>query len=215
MEHVKGINVKRLSGEERRTQIVQGAYEVILEKGLSGTATRDVTRRLGVGSGLLHHYFKTWAELRAEVVRAFLSSEIAALETRLADVPTESLMAHLLDWMVWDPDYRFWGLWLDAIEEARRDADLAAIIEEGYRRWHATIEDAVRRTVAAGLGTCRSPENTAWRISALIDGLMGMLVLGRTVLTPDAVRELLMQHVAMELCEQVNGRKGSTAQDQS
>ncbi len=204
-----------MSGEERRAQIVRGAYEVILEKGLAGAVTRDVTRQLGVGSGLLHHYFENWAELRAEAVRAFISSEIAALETRLTEVPPEDLMVHLMDWMVSDPNYRFWGLWLDAIEEARRDVDLAVIIEEGYRRWHATIEDAIKRTVKAGMGSCRSPADAAWRISALIDGLMGMLVLGRTALTPDAVRELLMQHVAMELCEKANGTYGNTARDRT
>ena len=64
--------MSRLSGQERRSQIVEGAYAVILEKGLAGTATRDVTRHLGVGSGLLHHYFTTWAELRAEVVKTFI-----------------------------------------------------------------------------------------------------------------------------------------------
>lgn len=200
--------MKRLSGEQRRAQIVEGAYQVILEKGLAATATRDVTRQLGVGSGLLYHYFKTWAELRAEVVRTFISAEIAALEADLAEVPPEGLLAHLVDWMVSDPDYRFWGLWLDAIEEARRDADLLSIVEEGYRWWHATIEDVIESAVDAGFGDCQRPSDAAWRISALIDGLMGMLVLGRTVLTPDAVRGFLQQQVAMELGQQI-----SVAQD--
>jgi len=198
-ENVKGTIVKRLSGEQRRAQIVESACKVILQKGLAGTATRDVTRELGVGSGLLHHYFATWAELRAEVVRTFISAEIAELEALLSDAETEDLLRHLVDWMVSDPDFRFWGLWLDAIEEARRDADLAAIVEDGYLRWHSAIEGVITRTVDAGHGVCENPSNSAWRISALIDGLMGMLVLGKTPLTQDAVRDLLRHQVSMEL----------------
>ncbi|MDX8355343.1 TetR/AcrR family transcriptional regulator [Cognatiyoonia sp. IB215182] len=196
---VKGTDVKRLSGEERRTQIVEGAYMVILEKGLAATATRDVTRQLGVGSGLLHHYFSTWGALRAEVVRTFISKEIAMLENDLAKIPAERLISHFVDWMVSDPDYRFWGLWLDAIEEARRDSDLAEIIEKGYLQWHAAIVGVIKRSVDAGLGVCDNPQNAAWRISALIDGLMGMLALGRTTLSPDVVKSLLQQQIAMEL----------------
>lgn len=199
VRNVKGTTVTRLSGEQRRAQIVESACKVILQKGLAGTATRDVTRDLGVGSGLLHHYFATWAELRAEVVRTFISAEIAELEVLLSDAEPEGLLRHLIDWMVSDPDFRFWGLWLDAIEEARRDTDLAAIIEDGYLRWHAVIERVITRTVDAGHGVCENPSDAAWRISALIDGLMGMLVLGKTPLTPEAVRHLLQHQMNMEL----------------
>lgn len=191
--------MKRLSGKERRHQIVEAAHAVILQKGLAATATRDVTRQLGVGSGLLHHYFSTWADLRAEVVRSFIAKEIMALEAELSDVPAENLIAHFIDWMASDPEFRFWGLWLDAIEEARRDAELAQIIEDGHIQWHAAIVEVINRSVAAGLGECQSPAQAAWRISALIDGLMGMLVLGRATLSPRMVKELLHQQIAMEL----------------
>ncbi|WP_282060268.1 TetR/AcrR family transcriptional regulator [Roseobacter litoralis] len=192
--------MKRLSGEERRAQIVESAYTVILEKGLAGTATRDVTRKLGVGSGLLHHYFRSWADLRAEVVKTFITKEIEALKHALSDSASDNMLERFIDWMIADPEFRFWRLWLDAIEEARRDPELASIVQEGHVQWHETITKLIRQSVDAGLGTCDTPENAAWRVSALIDGLMGMLALDGTPLTKELVKKLLHEQVAMELC---------------
>ncbi|KIC51326.1 hypothetical protein RA29_05740 [Tateyamaria sp. ANG-S1] len=185
-------------------QIVEGAYQVILQNGLSGTATRDVTRHLDVGSGLLHHYFKTWAELRAEVVRTFIFKEISELEASMAEVPVERLTQHFVDWMISDPDDQFWGLWLDAIEEARRDDELAEIIRDGHMRWHAVIADLIKRCVDAEQGKCDAPVTAAWRISALIDGLMGILALQQTALSPSAVRQIVKQQIALELGKHPN-----------
>ncbi|MCV3273752.1 TetR/AcrR family transcriptional regulator [Roseobacter sinensis] len=191
--------MKRMSGEARRTQIVDAAHAVILEKGLAEAATRDVTRRLGVGSGLLHHYFKTWKSLRAEVVRVFITKEIEQLEQTLAAAAPDRLAAAVVDWMVQDPAFRHWRLWLDAIEEARRDPDLAEVVEAGYLRWQITLSTLVERIVAAGHGTCPQPQDAAWRISVLIDGLVGLLAFDRTPLTTEEVRRLLQTQLAMEL----------------
>ncbi|WP_424964527.1 TetR/AcrR family transcriptional regulator [Dinoroseobacter sp. S375] len=189
----------RLSGQERRSQIVEGAYAVILEKGLAATATRDVTRYLGVGSGLLHHYFATWKDLRAEVVETFIHREICALQAVLSEAPPNAMIARFIDWMISDPELRFWKLWLDAIEEARRDPDLAAIIQAGHLRWHDTIVELLRRCASDGAAGCDSPQHAAWRISAQIDGLMGVFALGQSSLTPDLIKTLLHEQFSMEL----------------
>lgn len=191
--------MNRLSGEERRSQIVEGAYAIILEKGLSGTATRDVTRHLGVGSGLLHHYFKTWGDLRAEVVKTFIHQEIGALRKALSDCPTEDMIERFVDWMISDPNLRFWKLWLDAIEEARRDPDLAAIVQEGHVQWHSAIMDMIISCAEDGAEGSVNSQHAAWRISALVDGLIGIIAIGRTPLSKELVRVLLSEQIHMEL----------------
>lgn len=196
------VLLKRMSGQERRAQIIEAAHAVILEKGLAEAATRDVTRRLGVGSGLLHHYFKTWKSLRAEVVQRFITDEIAALEQTMAVATPDTLTTLLIEWMLQDEEFRQWRLWLNAIEEARRDADLAKVVENGYTRWHGTIVDIIQRIVGAGHGTCELPHEAAWRISLLIDSLVGMLAFGRTPLTLETVKKLLQTQFAMELQQQ-------------
>ncbi|MEL6520881.1 MAG: TetR family transcriptional regulator C-terminal domain-containing protein, partial [Pseudomonadota bacterium] len=187
--------MNRLSGQERRSQIVEGACAIILEKGLSGTATRDVTRHLGVGSGLLHHYFKTWGELRAEVVKTFIHQEIAALRQALSNCPTDRVFECFIDWMTSDPDLRFWKLWLDAIEEARRDPDLAAIVQDGHVQWHAAIVEMLERSSENGPLDNVHAQHAAWRVSALFDGLMGIMTIGRAPLTKEFVKELVSEQI--------------------
>lgn len=126
-------------------------------------------RELGVGSGLLHHCFRTWGELRAEVVKTFLSREIDAVNDVFSQAPPEEMIDRFIDWMVSDPEFHFWRLWLDAVEEARRDPALATIVREGHFRWRATITELINRAVEEGVGDCTNPQTAAWRISALAD----------------------------------------------
>jgi AcrR family transcriptional regulator len=191
--------MSRLSWPERRSQIVEGACAIILEKGLAGTATRDVTRHLGVGSGLLHHYFKTWGELRAEVVKTFIHQEITALRQTLSDCPTDRAFERFIDWMTADPDLRFWRLWLDAIEEARRDPDLAAIVQDGHVQWHAAIVEMLDRSIGAKAVGSVNSQHAAWRISAIFDGLMGIMTIGHAPMTKELVTELVSEQIDMEL----------------
>ncbi|WP_421724339.1 TetR/AcrR family transcriptional regulator [Bauldia sp.] len=189
----------RLSGPERRRQIVEAAYAIIVEKGLAETATRDVTRKLKVGSGLLHHYFSTWRELRTEAVRTFVTKEIEDLERALADTAADQLIPRFADWMADDPGFRHWRLWLNAIEEARRDPELAEVVRSAYRHWHAVIVQVIERLVEGDVGRCADPVASAWRLCALIDGLAGIVMLGETGLEPEAAKHLLQQQFAMEL----------------
>ncbi len=189
----------RLSGPERRRQIVQAAYEIIVEKGLADTATRDVTRKLNVGSGLLHHYFSTWRNLRTEAVRTFVMAEIEDLERQLVNARADQLVPRFVDWMADDPEFRHWRLWLNAIEEARRDRELAEVVRSAYRNWHAVIVRLIERLVESGVGHCIDPDSSAWRLCALIDGLGGIVVLDETAVQAEAAKHLLQQQFAMEL----------------
>jgi hypothetical protein len=53
---------RRLSPEDRRNRIVEGAVAYFSEVGLEGT-TRELSRRLGVTQSLLFNYFSTKADL--------------------------------------------------------------------------------------------------------------------------------------------------------
>ena len=86
----------RMSGADRRQQIVEAAIEVILQRGLALASTRDVTRAIGVGSGLLHHYFSSWAELRAEAVRQAAWREIDELKAAIAGLPADAARTGVL-----------------------------------------------------------------------------------------------------------------------
>ena len=77
---------------------------------VSRGAACDVTRRLGVGSGLLHYYFETRKSLWAEVVRVSITQEIVELEKVLAAAQPDRLAKTRVAWMVQDPAYQYWRL---------------------------------------------------------------------------------------------------------
>ncbi|MEM7489494.1 MAG: TetR family transcriptional regulator C-terminal domain-containing protein [Pseudomonadota bacterium] len=191
--------MKRLSGVDRRRQIIEAAQAVILQKGLAQAATRDVTGRLGVGSGLLHHYFKSWPILRAEAVRQAVLDEIEQFETVLAATKAADRVDRLVDWMADDGDMRHWSLWLNAVDEARRDPELRVVVHEAYAQWHAAMARALQGMLDAGIGRCPDPSAAAWRLCALIDGLAGTVLLGDGVMAMAAAKGLLRDQFALEL----------------
>lgn len=140
----------RMSGADRRRQIIEAATQAVLQRGLAQAATRDVTQAIGVGTGLLHHYFPSWAELRAEVVRLAVRREIDELKGLVAGVPAPEALDRVADWMVEDEDMRHWRLWLNAQDEAHRDDLLAGVMNAALQDWHGLIAELMIRGAGQG-----------------------------------------------------------------
>ena len=188
----------RRSGADRRQQIVGAATEAILERGVALAATRDVTKAIGVGSGLLHHYFTSWAELRAEAVGQALGQEITQLEGLLTGIAPDAALHRVVDWMLDDDDMRHWRLWLNAQDEAHRDDLLAGVMNAILRDWHRLISDLLARA-AAGRGATRlDTQAAAWRLAALMDGLAGALLVRGSAMTPELARTLMLSQIDLE-----------------
>ena len=152
-----------------------------------------------MGSGLLHHHFVNWQALRAETVHAFVHSEITDLEQRLSCLPADLLVETFVDWMTKDDEHKHWNLWLNAIVEGRQDAALEEVMKSAYARWHKCIAALlVRVSEARGLKNFQS-EAAAWRLSALIDGLAGILVTRTWGLTLNEAKKLMTAQFEMEL----------------
>ena len=191
--------MKRVSGAERRKQIVDAAHKVILEKGLAEAATRDVTRRLKVGSGLLHHYFSSWQLLRAEAVQTSVMAELDALQGTLQAVAASERVERFVDWMADDDEMRHWSLWLNAIDTARHDPEMAAVVGEAYDRWHALIANLLMTIAREENVLLEDAGLAAWRLAALIDGLASIALSEKSPLTLENAKMLLHQQFALEL----------------
>lgn len=188
----------RMSGADRRQQIVEAAIEVILQKGLALAATRDVTRAIGVGSGLLHHYFSSWAELRAEAVRQAAWREIDELKAAIAGLPAGAARTRIADWMVEDEDMRHWRLWLNAQDEAHRDPLLAEVMNAAMLEWRSLIVELLRQAGEDASKRLVDPEAAAWRLAALMDGLAGAMLVRDSVMTPETARKLIEVQFRLE-----------------
>ncbi len=188
----------RMSGVDRRQQIVAAAIEVILQRGLAQAATRDVTRAIGVGSGLLHHYFPSWAELRAEAVRQAAWQEIDAVKAAIAGLPARAAMQRLADWMIDDEDMRHWRLWLNAQDEAHRDPLLAEVMNAAMLAWRGLIAELLREAGEETGGGPADADAAAWRLAALMDGLAGAMLVRDSVMTPQIARNLIGMQLRLE-----------------
>ncbi|MEM8590720.1 MAG: TetR family transcriptional regulator C-terminal domain-containing protein [Pseudomonadota bacterium] len=191
-----------MSGEDRRKQIVDKAIDVILEKGLAQAATRDVTRALGVGSGLLHHYFPSWADLRAEAVRLAATREIEAVKALVDGVPALEALERIADWVVEDEDMRHWRLWLNAQDEAHRDALLAEVMTAAMLDWHRLIAGLLAKGAEESGATTSDADDAALRLAALMDGLAGTMLVKGSAMTAGTARMLLKQQLSLECGQQ-------------
>jgi TetR/AcrR family transcriptional regulator len=70
---------QRLSGEERREQILVSARRVFVRSGLAGARTRDVAAEAGINEGLLYRHFSSKDELFEAAVARPLEEAVAAL----------------------------------------------------------------------------------------------------------------------------------------
>ena len=188
----------RMAGADRRRQIIEAATEAVLQRGLALAATRDVTQALGVGSGLLHHYFPSWAELRAEAVRLAIRREIDEVKALVADIPAVDALDRVADWMVDDEDMRHWRLWLNAQDEARRDDLLAGVMNAALLDWHRLIAGLLFKVGEGGDPKVVDAEAAAWRVAALMDGLAGAMLVRGSVVTPGMARELIAAQLHLE-----------------
>jgi len=67
-----GDKKERLSGEERRAEILDAALRLFAAKGFSGTRTREIASAAGISETLIFQHFKTKEQLyRAALGRIF------------------------------------------------------------------------------------------------------------------------------------------------
>lgn len=70
---------ERKNPDERRELILQAAVDVATEAGLSAVTRAAVADRAAVAPGLISHYFRDMANLRAEIMGHAIENRILAV----------------------------------------------------------------------------------------------------------------------------------------
>lgn len=86
------------------------------------------------------------------------------------------------------PSSEAWALWIDAWSQALRSPALQRVSRDLDLQWKETVARVIGDGVAAGECSCPDHSATAWRLTALLDGLAVQVVVHRGVLRR---RELL------------------------
>lgn len=152
--------------------MVAATVAVIQNKGLRAASTRDVTSALGVGTGLLNHYFR-WPELRA-LAWAQMFEEISGFLFPADATPPEAIDFYFK--YAFAPDATlYWTLWLEALELARDDAAMHAALTAIEKKMTDKMCAVLEAGNAQGNWSLISPQATATRLAALYDGLAGQM----------------------------------------
>ena len=192
--------MKRATVAQRRNEILETTCQVVIDRGFAATRVSDVANRLGVSTGLIHYHFDSKELLLAEALRYAAEQDIARLELELEQAPT--VLAKLDTMFSFDmPEAGepSWTLWIDGWSEAVRNPTMRRISQDLDLAWKDRLRDIIQDGVAGGEFACPDPEGTAWRLSALLDGLGVQFTVHEGVLSRAQLLRYMRAAAALEL----------------
>lgn len=173
---------KVVDHEERRRELAEAVWRVILRDGLGGVSVREVAAEAGWSSGALRHYLGTKEDLLASAARLLEEQVVGRLERRTRGLPPrEAFRAALCEVLPLDEERRIEGaLWFAFAGRSLVDpriADEYEMVFDGMRELCATITHEMEDLdlLAPGL----DPDTEAARLHAVVDGLCVHGLLGR------------------------------------
>jgi AcrR family transcriptional regulator len=194
-------NSRAAHADRRRSELLDAARQVVLERGMASTRIADIAKATNVSGGLVHYHFATKDELIAEMLRATSEGEQQQL-TDIVEAKASALdrLDRVLRYYI--PRTRTdqsWILWIEAWAAALRAPAMQAILLELERAWLQALERVIRDGVAAGEFSCPDPAASAERLDALLDGLM----VRSSVLPATISRKRLLEHVRTAAAHEV------------
>jgi TetR/AcrR family fatty acid metabolism transcriptional regulator len=77
---MKNDNIKKkLTGKERKDQIIKNTIDLVSEKGFKSVTTRDIAIRSQINEALIFQHFKTKQELMMEAVREIINKRTESI----------------------------------------------------------------------------------------------------------------------------------------
>ena len=143
---------ERLSGEERRRQIVETAVDLFSRKGFRGTTTREIAEAAGISEAMIFKHFATKRELYSAIIE--VKSETEELLASAAKAARGKHDAEVLR-----------AVGLKMLEQTERDPSLMRLLlfsaleghelseiffESRVRRLHEFLSSYIRKRVEEG-----------------------------------------------------------------
>jgi AcrR family transcriptional regulator len=192
--------LRRPTVEERRTEILEAAAEVVIERGFAATRIADVAKRLNISTGLIHYHFDSKDQLFAETFEHAANSDLARLADEIAKA--DSAMGKLdTIFQMYSPDSAEpgWMLWIDGWGEALRTPALKKLSQDLDLRWKDLLEDVIESGVKDNEFECPDIHGTAWRLAALLDGLAVQVTVHEGMISNDDLLHWVRTAACFEL----------------
>jgi AcrR family transcriptional regulator len=195
--------VARIKADVRREEILRATCREVIARGFASTRVGDVAAALGVSSGLVFYHFTSKENLLGEAFRYAAEEDLERLAATAAGGGSAlQRLDRILRLYSPAGSSDAWVLWIDAWSQALRDPELAEVSRQLDLRWKQTLAAVIREGMVAGEFACPDPDATAWRLTALLDGLGVQVTVHRGVPTGrllDWVRSAAAAELGVEL----------------
>ncbi|MFI6805119.1 TetR/AcrR family transcriptional regulator [Streptomyces luteogriseus] len=162
----------RLSVAQRRGDLLRAAIEQIEARGVTAVRIADVASALGVSNALVLYHFSSKEQLVAAAFRHAAEGDLAHLRKLLGRrSPALRRLRSAVRWYAPTGQAKGWRLWIEGWAAALRDPVLREVAQDLDRQWKAALAEVIEEGVAAGEFRCPDPAGTAFRLTALLDGL--------------------------------------------
>jgi AcrR family transcriptional regulator len=173
--------VSRMSGTDRRTDIIGAARKVFCEKGFHGTTTRELAKAAGVSEALLFKHFPNKEALYAAIQMSCFKDEGLKVAERLGSLePSTStlvflvrdLVSHVLRGQPDGDDRLFFRIILRSLMDEGEFTRMA--VQGGPLRLAKKVEECLSAANRAGdmLATPVRAGLAGWMVHLLISGVM-------------------------------------------
>jgi AcrR family transcriptional regulator len=172
-----------------RTKLIETAVQVVATKGYLGTKIMDVVKAAGLSSGAVYGRFDSKDDLLVEALLFSVRKRAAArrleeqtvtrvlVETAHADGPLDVGEA----------------MQLEAFIAARREASVAAAIDDARRKWFSTfVQPLIDQAIAEGMADADADfESIVYFVETLQLGLLVQRGAGQMPPNPDTWRQFI------------------------
>ncbi|MFE2297120.1 TetR/AcrR family transcriptional regulator [Streptomyces sp. NPDC059445] len=186
--------------EVRREQILHATIEVLREHGFAKARVKHVAEQLGISYTLVYYHFPTREKLLTDTF-TFLAEDEAVAMRRTADGDGNAIQK-IREVITPITDERPTTRWIPLMEgwvAALRVQDVRSGQIRYLHRWLDSFQRIIEQGNEEGTFQCASPEASAWRINALLDGVCVQLASYHGALSSKTAHTRLWEGVALEL----------------
>jgi AcrR family transcriptional regulator len=191
---VDGSAPKRAGrGAGTRRRIIEGAWSVIAERGISALTTRLVADRAGVSHGMCNYHFAGKDDLVIAVVDYARHYWITPLEEHLAAaLPARDKLERVIEWMAEPATRDVMRVHTQLLSRAEWNDALRARMAVEYARWQASYVRLFRELEEQGeLVEGLDPVKLGVSFATMADGLVWQQSLDPTLDTEPFMRAFI------------------------
>jgi transcriptional repressor BetI len=153
----------------RRRDLVEAAFQTLLEHGIGGATMARIGEQAGMSHGIVNYYFKSKDELLSAVIRHAFRLILREVVRRLRDAETprqriSAIIAGNFSDQLFNRETA--AAWISFYAEVATHPDFEHLQDTFYRRLHSNLMHALKQ-----LTSPEEAERIALGISVWIDGL--------------------------------------------